>query len=282
MPGKRLVVVASSLQDYMRPWSTDARKPAKLVWYNLDAPPPDMVTGYAAPGMQFGEIMRQGDPRGAACPTWSHDGANVIYSSTAGGNSDGALQTGATDLYMVPFNDGNGGMAKPIDGASDPAFEEYYPAYSPNDQLVVYTRVAKGNRMYANKNAEIAVVPARGGKTIRLDANDPPACTGKKSPGINNHWAKWAPTVPEINGRRYYWLLFSSDRADIPPVPRMYPDPANTGETTVQVTQLYVTLVVEQGELTLQSYPAIYLWNQPTNTLNNTPIWEQVAIPTIE
>ena len=42
--------------------------------------------------------------------------------------------------------------------------------------------------------------PAQGGPAVRLDANDPPACTGKKSPGINNHWAKWAPTVPAING----------------------------------------------------------------------------------
>jgi hypothetical protein len=280
-PGKRLVVLASSLQNYLQPWTTDARKPAKLVWYNLDAPPPAMI-GYPAPGAQFGEIARQGDPNGAACPTWSHDGNTIVYSSTVGGNSDGALQIGATDLYVVPFNDGNGGPARPIEGGADPAFEEYYPAYSPNDQLVAYSRVPRGNRMYANKSAEIAVVPAQGGNAIRLAANDPPVCTGKKSPGINNHWAKWAPTVPEINGRRYYWLLFSSDRADIAPVPRTYPDPAHTGETTVQVTQLYMTLVVEQGDHQLQSYPAVYLWNQPSTTLNNTPIWEQVAIPTIQ
>jgi hypothetical protein len=279
-PGKRLVVLASSLQDYMRPWTTNAKNVAKLVWYNLDAPPPDM-TGYPAPGAQFGEIARQGDASGAACPTWSHDGATIVYSSTSGGNADGALQLGATDLYSVPFNDGMGGPAKPIAGAAEPAFEEYYPAYSPDDSLVIYTRVARGERMYANKLAEIAVVPSAGGKALRLDANDPPACTGRKSPGVNNHWAKWAPTVPQINGRSYYWLLFSSDRSDIPPVPRTNRDPANTGEMVVQVTQLYMSLVVKSGDQ-LQSYPAVYLWNQPTTTANNTPIWEQVAIPVIQ
>ena len=279
-PGKRLVVLASSLQDYMRTWSTDARKPAKLVWYNLDAPAPDM-TGLAAPGMQFGEIMRQGDANGAACPTWSHDGVNIVYSSTMGGNSDGALQIGATDLYQVPFNDGAGGGAKPLAGAADPAFEEYYPAYSPDDQLVVYTRVPRGERMYGSPKAELAVVPAKGGTPVRLAANDPPACTGKKSPGINNHWAKWASSAPDAGGRRYYWILFSSNRADIAPVPRTYPDPANTGETAVQISQLYVTLIVQEGAQ-LKTFPAIYLWNQPANSLNTTPIWDNVAIPPIE
>jgi hypothetical protein len=279
MPGKRLVVLASSLQDYTRPWSTDARKVAKMLWYNLDAPPSDMP--YPVPGMQFGEVMRQGDPNGAACPTWSHDGTTIVYSSTAGGNSDGALQVGATDLYSVPFNDGKGGPAKPIQGAADPMFEEYYPAYSPDDQLVIYTRVPRGQRMYGSKLAEVMVVPAAGGTATRLAANDPPACTGKKSPGINNHWAKWSPAVPEAKGRRYYWVLFSSNRADIAPVPRVYPDPANTGENVIQVSQLYVTAVVKDGDK-ITTYPAIYLWNQPATTLNTTPIWEVVAIPTIE
>jgi hypothetical protein len=280
-PGKRLVVLASSLQDYMRTWQTDARKPAKLVWYNLDAPPPDMTTGLATPGMQFGEVARQGDPNGAACPTWSHDGVNIVYSSTMGANSDGALQTGATDLYQVPFNDGQGGPAKPLEGAADPAFEEYYPAYSPDDQLVIYTRVPRGQRMYGSAQAELAVVPAKGGKAVRLDANDPPICTGKKSPGINNHWAKWASSAPDSGGRRYYWVLFSSNRADIAPVPRVHPDPANTGENTVQVSQLYVTLLVQEGAQ-LKTFPSIYLWNQPANSLNTTPIWDNVAIPPIE
>jgi hypothetical protein len=265
----------------MRFWQTDARKPAKLVWYNLDAPPPDATTMLATPGAQFGEIARMGDPNGAACPTWSHDGSTIVYSSTKGGNSDGALQTGATDLFRVPFNGGSGGPAQAIEGAADTAFEEYYPAHSPDDQLIIYTRVPSGERMYGSPNAELAVVPAKGGKSVRLAANDPPACTGKKSPGINNHWAKWASSAPDAGARRYYWVLFSSNRADIAPVPRMYPDPANTGETTVQISQLYVTLIVQEGGQ-LQTFPAIYLWNQPTDTLNTTPIWDNVVIPPID
>jgi hypothetical protein len=287
-PGKRIVVLASSLQDYMRPWSTDARMRAKLVWYNMDAAAPEPIPGAPTapgtltPGVQFGEVMRQGDPNGAAAPTWSNDGTTIIYSSTAGGNSDGALQVGATDLYKVPFNGGAGGPATKVEGASDPMFEEYYAGYSPDDRLVAYTRVPRGQRMYSNKLAELMVVPAGGGTSVRLDANDPPECTGRKSPGVNNHWPKWSPAINSAGGRSYYWLLFSSNRTDIPPVPRMYPDPANTGEQVIQVSQLYMTLVTVEGGGKVVSHPALYLWNQPPETLNTTPIWEDIAIPTID
>jgi hypothetical protein len=277
--GKRLVVLASSLQNYSQRWATDNRAPAKLLWYNLDSAAP--LAGMLAEGMQLGEVKREGDPRGAACPTWSHDGTRIVYSSTMGGNLDGALNLGATDLYSVPFNDGRGGTAAALAGAAESTHEEYYPAFSPDDQLVAFTRVPRGQKMYANKDAEIAVVPAAGGMAVRLAANDPPECTKKVSPGVNNHWAKWAPAVGTANGRKYYWLLFSSNRSDIPPVMRRYPDPAGTGDPLVQVTQLYMTGVVVEGAK-IQSFPAVYLWNQPTDTLNTTPIWENLVIPRID
>jgi hypothetical protein len=100
-PGRRMVVVSSSLVDYTMPWQTNSAKPAKLFWYNLDAPAP-ATANMPMPGVQFGEVARQGDPRGAAAPTWSHDGTTIVYASTMGGNRDGALAAGPTDLYSVP------------------------------------------------------------------------------------------------------------------------------------------------------------------------------------
>src|SRR5882724_7815956 len=213
-PGHRMVVLASSLVDYQKPWETDNAKPAKLTWYNLDAPAP-AVPGMVMPNVQFGEVARQGDSRGAAAPTWSHDGATIVYCSTQGGNQDGALATGPTDLYSVPFADGAGGPATPIAGASDPAYEEYYPAYSPDDRLIAYNRIPAGENMHSNPKSELFVVPAKGGVSTRLAANDPPACTGKKSPGVNNVWGRWSPTVAGSGGKRYYWLLFSSFQSDV-------------------------------------------------------------------
>jgi hypothetical protein len=125
------------------------------------------------------------------------------------------------------------------------------------------------------------VIPAGGGKALRLAANDPPACSGKSSPGVNNHWGKWAPQVQSANGRTYYWVLFSSSRADLPPVPRNGECPNEPPcDPNISITQLYISVVVDDGH-GLKSYPAIYLWNQPTDTLNMTPIWENLSIPRV-
>ena len=65
-----------------------------------------------------------------------------------------------------------------------------------DDKLIAFTRVPVGQEMFANPSAEMFVVPHQGDaktEAQRLAANDPPACSGKSSPGINNHWPKWSP-----------------------------------------------------------------------------------------
>jgi hypothetical protein len=229
--------------------------------------------------MHFGIIARNGDLRGAANPTWSADGATIVYSSTAVGQ-DGRLDVGPSDLFQVPYNDRLGGDATPLPGAAEAAYEEYYPAFSSDGKYVVFDRIPAGGVMYANPQAELYVVRADGSTptAVRLRANDPPKCGGLVSPGVNNHWAKWAPgaTVdghpPNVNGRDYYWLIFSSNRYGTPPV--------TVGGSTVQVSQLYATaLVVDENGA--QMFPAIYLWNQHADKLNTTPAWDAFQIPII-
>jgi hypothetical protein len=195
-----------------------------------------------------------------------------------GGNQDGRLEQGATDLRTIPFADGSGGASRPLAGAAESAFEEYYPGFSSDDRLVAFNRVAAGQRMYANKDAELYVVPfagGQGGNALRMRANDPPACGGRRSPGVNNHFAKWAPAVPIVDGKSYYWFIFSSNRAEIAPVRSNY-----FGGSTVQVSQLYMSAVVVSGN-TADTYPAIYLWNQSPATVNTTPVWESLEIPRV-
>jgi hypothetical protein len=280
-PGKRIMVTTSAQQKELEPWSTDNKQPAKLIWYDLDSPTPDPTPSVgqgpvAQIGKQYGVIARNGDSNGVAFPTWSHDGNTIVYSSTNGGCMDGRLEKGATDLYSVPYNGGKGGDAKPLPGASDKSYEEYYAAYSPDDQMVIFDRVPSSEIMYANPKAEIFFVPVGGasgsGKAIRLDANDPVKCTGKTTPGINNHFPKWAPSKAEYKGRTYYWVIFSSNRTGIKPVKSVYDGKEH------EVSQLYLTAItVEKGEY--KTYRSIYLWNQPTTTLNTTPVWDIIQIP---
>jgi hypothetical protein len=219
-------------------------------------------------GGATGTLARTGDANHAVLPTFSHDGANVVYVSTPTALIDGRLDTGPADVMWIPYASRAGGAATPLPGASDPTATEYYPSFSPDDKLVAFTRLAGSGSAYSNPAAEIYVVPfaaGAGGKAIRLNANDAAACqTGLASPGLTNDWPKWSPrAVVGGDGRKYYWLTFSSKR---------------TGTANAQ---LYVAGIVVDETGQTWNYPALYLWNQPAADGNHTPSWDDLAIPPI-
>ena len=223
---------------------------SELVWVDLEA----------QSGTAMGTIARTGDPNYAGAPSWSHDGTAIVYVST-NANRDGRLDDGAADLWTVPYNAKAGGNAAALPGASANGMRNFYPSFSPDDKWVAFDEVTSGN-MYNNPSDELYVVPAKGGTATRLAANDPPACSGKTSPGVTNSWPKWAPTPGTTpDGRTFYWVVFSSIR-----------DPGGN-------PQLYVTPVVVDGAGTVTTYHALYLWNQPADENNHTPAWDNFQIP---
>ena len=152
-------------------------------------------------------------------------------------------------------------------GASDPNFTEYYPAFSPDDAFVAFTRVPGSESAYSNPHAEVYLLAfngGAGGTALRLPANDAAACqTTVVSPGLTNDWPKWSPQPVTAGGKTYYWLTFSSKR---------------TGSGNAQ---LYITAVVVDEVGQISTYPALYLWNQPSSDGNHTPSWDDFAIPPI-
>jgi len=219
-------------------------------------------------GGATGTLARTGDANHATLATFSHDGAKLVYVSTPTTLIDGRLDTGPADLMWIPYANRAGGAATPLPGASDPNATEYYPAFSPDDKLVAFTRVAGSGSAYSNPAAEIYVVPfngGAGGKAIRLGANDAAACQpGLASPGLTNDWPKWSPrAVVGGDGRTYYWLTFSSKRLGT----------ANA--------QLYVAGIIIDETGQIWNTPALYLWNQPAADGNHTPSWDDFAIPPI-
>ncbi len=224
-----------------------------LAWIDLEAT-------QMGQGMSYGFLARTGDTGDVGAPTWSHDGKTVVYVST-NAELTGRLDNGTAALYAVPYNDRQGGTAKPVAGASDATLEQYYPAFSPDDAYLAFNRIPLGNTMYNQPLGEVFVIPAAGGTATRLTANDPPACTGKVSPGMTNSWPKWSPqAVTASDGKTYYWLIFSSTR-----------DPMGN-------PQLYITGVVVDGT-TVTTHGALYLWNQPSTENNHTPAWDYFMIP---
>jgi hypothetical protein len=223
---------------------------AQLAWFDLE-------TKSSGEGTAYGFLKRDTDMHGAIMPSFSHDGTNIVYMSTSQ-STDGRAE-GDADLYTVPYSSKMGGTATKLMGASDSAYLEYYPAYSPDDQFVAFNRVSAGMNPYNQPNAEVFVVPASGGTATRLAANDPIACSGAKSPGITNSWPKWAPEAVTVGDRTFYWIAFSSRRAGSNP-------------------QLYITAIVVQGGH-VQTYPALYVWAQPSTEANHTPAWDVFKLP---
>lgn len=222
----------------------------EITWTDLEA-------ASAAEGTGWGIFARTGDPGAAAYASFFHNDDRLLYVSAPQVNSGVTVSDG--NLAIIPYGARAGGASTLVAGASTPDWNEYYPTVSPDDRWIAYNRAPTGQTSYNQRNAELMVVPSGGGAIQRLEANDPPACSGRTSPGVTNSWPKWAPGVGEHGGRRFYWLTFSSTRG--------------AGGNP----QLYVTPLVEQNG-TLETFPSLYLWNQPPAENNHTPAWDEFDI----
>lgn len=290
----------------------------ELIWVNLAAegtPPANNNDNaipkalIAAQGTGWDIISRTGDTSGAVLPDFSHSGSTVVYTSTDS-TADGHVGVQPSknvppptkvDLYTVPFP---GGAATPVEGAAEPAHAEYYPDYSADDALIAYTRVSdfktlfqsatddQGRKIYYRPEAEVYVVKASGGTATRLEANDPPMCSGEASPGVRNAWPKWSPIVRTAGGKKYYFLIFSSSRQS----PANIKDKSGNDVNPVQpMSQLYMTAIVDDGSGALTTHGASYVWNQrylvtgdaanPTLedfvSSNVTPAWDEFQAPPV-
>jgi tetratricopeptide (TPR) repeat protein len=133
---------------------------------------------------------------------WSPDGKYLVFSRAAAkepyyegqkiaeyANSPDETQI-QYDLYRIPFNNGVGGTAERVEGASQNGMSNNFPKVSPDGRWIIFVQNRNGLLMRPDSN--LYIVPFKGGTARRLDCNLPRM----------NSWHTFSP-----NGR---WLAFSS------------------------------------------------------------------------
>jgi len=159
---------------------------------------------------------------------WSPDGKELVFARTKAHHSEHLEQQNSAivddkdvpeftvekqpfryDLYRIPFNDGKGGTAEPLEGASNNGMSNFFPKYSPDGKWIVFCQAK--SYMLLQLDSELYIVPAAGGAARRLRYN-----TARM-----NSWHSWSS-----NSR---WLVFSS-------------------KVNTPYTQLFLTHIDEHGD----------------------------------
>ncbi len=181
-----------------------------LAFSQLFFPIKGILALYDRSSAQFRSLPGADDPAYVQSnPTWSPDGRELVFartkaydlSQTAGGGKvlltpeecREFTQEGKPfrfDLYRVPFNEGRGGTAEPLAGASGDDRSNYFPKYSPDGRWIIFCKAR--NYMLLQPDSELYLVPAAGGVARRLRCNL----------SRMNSWHSWSP-----NSR---WIVFSS------------------------------------------------------------------------
>jgi hypothetical protein len=142
-------------------------------------------------------------------PTWSPDGKHIVFARAEAPDLSNAKHQGFIwlipaecvefvadgkpfrfDLYRVPFNDGAGGTAEPLEGASHNGMSNFFARYSPDGRWIVFCRAR--SYMLLQPDSELYIIPAEGGLARRMRCNTPRM----------NSWHSWSP-----NGK---WLAFAT------------------------------------------------------------------------
>ncbi len=168
-------------------------------------------------------------------PIWSPDGEEIYFTRALAKHfEESALHNGSTpkgedivrykkfeqsylsrdslmkfDIYKIPFNNGTGGKAIPVEGASHNGLSNYFPKISPDGKWLAFCQAE--SFMLLQKDSKLMIKSLPDGETKAMQSNT----------NNMNSWHSWSPNSK--------WLVFST-------------------KAMGPYTQLFLTHINEKGE----------------------------------
>lgn len=158
--------------------------------------------------------IRNSDLVAGAMPDWSPNGSYVVYAKDGTGVPGPTPGIDSGSIELLHYDQTNQLWNNPQTLVPSGGANNYYPAFDPSGNWVVYNHSPADHNSYENigidsqtgqkGDGELWIINAKGGKPIRLDnATNPGAVS----------WPKWAPDLGTYWGGTVAWLTFSSARA---------------------------------------------------------------------
>lgn len=144
---------------------------------------------------------------------WSPDGETIVFSRSLPRTPCRGTR-GQLDLWTIRYNGGEGGTAKPLEGAAGNGRSNVQPRYSPDGRWIVFYAADRG--FFARGTADLLRVPATGGAAATLSVSTP-AMESWHAFSPSGRWLAFVTNRERVDQPRLYLTRFNSEDGSTSP-----------------------------------------------------------------